>query len=144
LEAFGPQTVEELAERVGYSRVRDYRRKHLEPLIELGLVVEHEGRYGLATNHLERVEEVRNTRYSTERKRRVRRHDPTSGRIVCEVRENGTYLSELERAKEAKDKHADEREKYRYHLVLEENIDAEIEELLNDWNEEQGSYLVAA
>ena len=46
LEAFGTQSSEELAGRLGISRVRNLERRRLEPLERMGLVERHEGLWG--------------------------------------------------------------------------------------------------
>jgi hypothetical protein len=143
LEAFGWQTDAELADRVDYSRVRDYRRNHLHPLIELGLVVERGGLYGLAAEIRETTEEIRNTRYSTERKHLIHRHDPTSGRIVTEVREVGSYASEVERDEKAVQDHNAERERFLLNLKQREEDERHADELLCAWDEETGLANVA-
>jgi hypothetical protein len=139
LEAFGWQSDAELQERVGYSRLWDYRHNHLEPLMALGLVVERDGLYGLAADVRERTEEVRNTRYSISRKHRTRRLDATSGRIVTEVRDVGSHASEIERSERAVSAHRAEREGYRIHLVQQSQDERHADALLCAWDEERGA-----
>jgi hypothetical protein len=139
LKAFGWQSDVELQERVGYSRLWDFRHNHLEPLMALGLVVERDGLYGLATDVREKTEEVRSTRYSISRKHRTRRPDPTSGRIVTEVREVGSHASEVERSERAVSAHRAEREGYRLHLVQQSQDERHADALLCAWDEERGA-----
>jgi hypothetical protein len=107
--------------------------------MELGFVVERDGLYGLATDVREKTEEVRNTRYSISRKHRTRRPDPTSGRIVTEVREVGSHASEIERSERAVIAHRAEREGYRLHLVQQSQDERHVDALLCDWDEERGA-----
>jgi hypothetical protein len=61
LEVLGPLGLEELSDRLGFSRSRDLRRLYLDPLVELGLVVERGGVYALPAEqrYRERVDQVR-------------------------------------------------------------------------------------
>lgn len=47
VEIRGPQTADELAERVGWSRGRDLKARHLDRLIEDGVLAENGGVYSL-------------------------------------------------------------------------------------------------
>ena len=64
LEVTGPQGLDELAERLGFSRPRDLRRLYLEPLAEMGLVEDRGGVYRLPgqERYVERVEDIRAAR----------------------------------------------------------------------------------
>jgi DNA-binding MarR family transcriptional regulator len=65
LEAFGPQTASELAGRLGWSRARDFRLRHLDHLEELGLVVSDDaGVYRVAEDYGTAQDRVLRTPYS--------------------------------------------------------------------------------
>lgn len=64
LEVHGPQSAEELAERLGWSRVRDLRLRHLDVLVEAGLALKIDGAYSIATDYEAAQEIVRETPYS--------------------------------------------------------------------------------
>ncbi len=125
LEAYGPMTEEELAELLGISRVgnvrrylRGYhdkrRRKDVHGLLDLGLVEEQEGVFHLPADYEKRIEEVRNTRYVSERKRRS--PSPEEGRTVTNV-ETGVSLSEVEREADDLRRYRDQQEKFKRHLA---------------------------
>jgi putative DNA primase/helicase len=112
LEAFGPQTEDELAERVGISRPRDLVRRHLLPLSKLGLVEKRGGVWYLSENHRHRTGELRRAPYSTVRRVRRRRRTP-EGRILTEVAEVGVVASAEERDRADRARYAAETAAYR-------------------------------
>jgi hypothetical protein len=125
LEAYGPMTAEDIANHLGISRVGNVRRylrgyhdkrrgKDVHGLLDLGLVEEREGVYSVAADYENRVEEVRNTRYASERKRRT--PSPEEGRTVTDV-ETGVTLSEVEREADDLRRHREQREKFKSYLV---------------------------
>jgi hypothetical protein len=109
LEVFGPQSVDELAERIGWSRVRDLRARYLVPLVELGLIEDRGGVYALVGGYVERVEEIRGSRYGGG-ERKVTSKGP-DGRVVRRVI-HIPAKSEVER--EADDRRRFERQRNRY------------------------------
>jgi hypothetical protein len=122
LEVFGPQTYEELAERLGFSRPRDLRRKYLggkhrgkkDPpgLIDLGLVEDRRGVFALPgeERYVRRVEDIRAARYGGGL-RKVR-HKDQQGRMVSRVVEVPPK-SEVERKEGDRLKYEAQRNKYR-------------------------------
>jgi hypothetical protein len=111
LEVFGPQGLEELAKRLGFSRRRDLRRLYLEPLAELGLIEDRGGVYALpARGYAERVEDIRNARYGGG-PRKIRRKD-LEGRWVSRVVEVPP-MSELERREADREEYKKQSDKYR-------------------------------
>lgn len=133
LEAFGPQTPEEIAERVGISDVGYLVRSHLEPLAERGIVEERDGVWALRGDHRERGEESRREKYVTIYRHKVRTRT-NEGRTVVSVRETVVDLSGVERDEKTCERHCKEREAFR--LAGPEG-DAECVELLNAWDEER-------
>ena len=115
LEVFGEQTLEELAERLGFSRARDLRRLYLEPLIEMGLIEDRGGTYALPETeaYAERVEDIRTARYGGG-PRKERRKGP-EGRWVTRVVEVPPK-SEVERTEVERLKYEAERGRYRARL----------------------------
>jgi predicted ArsR family transcriptional regulator len=81
LEAFGFQSSEELAGRLGISRVRDLERRRLEPLERMGLIERHDGLWGRPKDFRKRDERAFAEPYSTVFRRRQRRRT-TEGRKV--------------------------------------------------------------
>ena len=159
LEAFGPQTDEELAERLGWSRARDLRTRYLEPLEERGLIERQGERWALVGDYREAQDRVRREPCNTVQLR-IRRYytyeQDGSRRRNSEVVESGSVASEEERERTERERHARKREVFRYYLEerrrakkrqAEENHEAEkrraeedweITELLNRWDEERG------
>jgi hypothetical protein len=115
LEVFGEQTLEELAERLGFSRARDLRRLYLEPLAEMGLIEARGDTYALPGTeaYAERVEDIRTARYGGG-PRKERRKGPEA-RWVTRVVEVPPK-SEVERAEEERVKYEAERGRYRTRL----------------------------
>jgi Bifunctional DNA primase/polymerase, N-terminal/Primase C terminal 1 (PriCT-1) len=125
LEAYGPMSDYELADRLGVSYVGNVRRYlkgyddkrrgvRVRGLLDLGLVQQTGDKYALFDNHAERVEEVRNTKYARERKRK--QYSPEENRTITVV-DPGVAASEVEReAKDIRD-HERDREKYWRYLV---------------------------
>ena len=129
LEAYGPMSDYELADRLGVSHVgnvrrylkgyKDKRRKvhgrpvHVPGLIDLGLVQRQGDKYALFDDHAERVEEIRRVPYARERRRKE--PSPEENRTIT-VADPGVAMSEVEReAKDVRD-HERDREKYRRYL----------------------------
>lgn len=136
LEAQGPQTAEELAARLGWSRARDLRARYLEPLVELGLVEDRGGLWALADAHEQRAAEARREPYSTVQLR-LRRSRSVEGRTVTEVATSGTVASEEERLRLDREQHQRQREAFRAQLALRgTDADEACRELLNRWDEE--------
>lgn len=106
LEAFGPQDEEELAVRLGWSRPRDLRLHHLEPLAALGLIEKRNGKWELLD-----ALRVLDSPYSTLQPR-VRRERSAEGRFVYVVKDSGMIASEAERARLDREKHEREREAF--------------------------------
>ncbi len=146
LEAFGPQTAEELAERLGWSRARDLKARYLEPLAKLGLVEDWDGIWALpgdCCEYQKLQEEVREIAYSTVQDR-AKRILSTEGLWVTIVEPSGSVASEEERGRKDRESHARQRAAYRYHLEerrkarerrSEEN--REITALQNRWDDER-------
>ena len=117
LEVFGEQSLEELAERLGFSRARDLRRLYLEPLAEMGLIEARGDTYALpgADAYEGRIEDIRTSRYGGG-PRKERKKDP-EGRLVAYVVEVPPK-SELERLEEERLKYEAERERFRRGLEM--------------------------
>lgn len=109
LEAFGGQTAEELADRLGWARARDLRARYLEPLRELGLVEEGGGVWSLADTGAD----ARDVPYSTVQHRVRRVWSPTEERRVYVVAESGTVASDAEREQRDRERHERERWAFR-------------------------------
>ncbi|MDP9475131.1 MAG: hypothetical protein M3R38_05470 [Actinomycetota bacterium] len=150
LEALGPQSAEELAERLGWSRPRDLRARYLDPLVNLGLVERRgDGLYALVGGYSESQDRVRRLPYSTVQLRLSRRYiiDETGKlRRVAEVVETGSIASQEERSIKDRERHAFERKVFRHYLEERRKAgerrpedDREIVELLNVWDEERGT-----
>jgi hypothetical protein len=118
LEAFGPMSEDRLAQVLGTARVRDLRRRYLDPLVEDGRIELRGGIYSLPGDHAERCEEARTRRYSTVRRRRVRSYSPEEGRHVTAVVEVGSERSEKERDEASRRSYADQRELFLRRLAL--------------------------
>jgi hypothetical protein len=117
MEVFGPQTDEEIAVRLGYSRVRDVRSKLLKPLILLGLVVVAQGgEYALHDAYDQRVDALLKAKYGGG-ERKVREPDPAgTGRVVTHV----VYTpasSEFQRAEAERRTFADQRRRHRERMA---------------------------
>jgi hypothetical protein len=117
LEVFGERSLEDLAERLGFSRARDLRRLYLGPLAEMGLIEDRGGTYALpgADAYEERIEDIRTSRYGGG-PRKERKRD-ANGRWVTQVVEVPPR-SELERLEEERLKYAAERERFRRGLEM--------------------------
>jgi predicted ArsR family transcriptional regulator len=140
LEAFGLQSSERLAGRLGVSRVRDLERRRLEPLERMGLIEGREGLWGRPEDFRERDERALAEPYTTVFRRRERRRT-SEGREVCQAIEIVRTESELERDAARRERHSDHRRKFeeRRQRALQESLDAERErrDLLNRWDEER-------
>ncbi len=117
MEVFGPQTDEEIAARIGYSRVRDVRSKLLKPLLMLGLVVlSQAGEYALHGAYDQRVDALLKAKYGGG-ERKVREPDPAgTGRVVTHV----VYTpasSEFQRAEAERRAFADQRRRHRERMA---------------------------
>lgn len=127
LEAYGPMDAECIAELHGTDRVRDVRRRYLDPLVEQGRLSESAGAYSLPGDHLGRCEEAKSTPYSNERRRRLRMTDDSSGRVVTVVRESGTVASEYDRAEKSHFDYEKQREAFRLALARKAAQEGEVE-----------------
>jgi hypothetical protein len=139
-ERWGPQTADELAERLGWSRKRDLKTRHLARLVELGLLEEDGGVYRIPGDYRQRVEEVRSMRYTTIRRRKRESHD--GPRKVVWVEEVVHVASEAER--EEKDRRRYEEQRRRFREALErkragQELPPEVVDLLHAMDEERGS-----
>lgn len=135
MERWGTQTADDLAERVGYSRGRDLRVRHLARLVEMGLLVEEDGLYALSGAYEEKVGEVRSTPYATSSRRRRKSRD--GDRMVSWMHEAVKVASEIERDRMNALRYEDERKAFRRRLRVEEHAEEEITELLNRWDDER-------
>jgi hypothetical protein len=138
-ERWGPQNADELAERLGWSRKRDLKTRHLDRLVKLRLLEEEGGIYHIPGDYRQRVEEVRSMRYTTVRRRKRESRD--GPRKVVWVEEVGREASEAER--EEKDRRRYEEQRKRFREALErkragEELPPEVVDLLNQWAEERG------
>jgi len=117
LEVLGEQSLDELAERLGFSRARDLRRLYLEPLIEMGLIESRGDTYALpgADAYEERIEGIRTSCYGGG-PRKERRKD-ANGRWVMRVVEVPPK-SELERMEVERLKYRAEREQFRREMEV--------------------------
>jgi hypothetical protein len=110
VEAHGPATAEELAGIMGSSRPRDFRRRHLDVLVERGdLIIRDDGRYAVPEDYAERMDDELNKGYVSWRRRRT---TVDRGRVVKWV-ESGESLSDVERLERKKERHRIQRENYR-------------------------------
>jgi Bifunctional DNA primase/polymerase, N-terminal/Primase C terminal 1 (PriCT-1) len=135
LEVFGPQSREELAEMLGFSRPRDLERKYLVPLVALGLVEDRGGIYALCGDYRERVEEVRSIPYGSG-ERKVRKKD-ASGRMVSYVREIPA-MSEKERDELDRRAYAEQSRRFAERVVRNSpEADAACIALLNELDRER-------
>jgi hypothetical protein len=112
-EVYGEETAEEMAERAGYSRVRDFRRMRLDPLVERGDLVERDGVYAISEDYERRMAEELNEPYSVTIRRRTS-VDP-SGMETHWV-EYGPEKSDVEREAEDLERYEDQRRKRREFL----------------------------
>ena len=112
LEVTGPQGLDEMAERLGFSRPRDLRRLYLDSLVEMGLVEHRGGVYRLPgqERYVERLDDVRAARCGGG-PRKVRSKDKR-GFLVTRVVEVPPK-SELEREEADLLKYEAERDRYR-------------------------------
>ena len=115
-EAFGPQTEEELAERRGWSRSRDLRKRHLEPLAELGLMENRGGVWVIPQDYAERQEEVKKMPYSTIQLR-AKRIRSVEGLMVTVVEESGCVASEEARKEADVESNKHQRKTFRWWLA---------------------------
>jgi len=122
LEAFGPQSPEELAERLGVSRARDLVRRHLEPMVALELVEDRGGTWALRGDHRERAEDLRREPFVTVSRRRRERRD--GDRMVRWVEETELDASEIERAEMTRERHRRERERFREKVAREAEVES--------------------
>jgi hypothetical protein len=140
LEAFGPQSSELLAGRLGTSRVRDLERRRLEPLERMGLVERRGGVWGRPEDFRERDDRILAEPYTTVFRRRQRRRT-AEGRKVCQVIEMVRMESELERDLARREQHAGHRREFeeRREKALREALEADrgYEDLLNRWDEDR-------
>jgi hypothetical protein len=110
VEVHGPKTAEELAGIIGSSRPRDFRRRHLDVLVERGdLIIRDDGRYAVPEDYAERMDDELNKGYVAWRRRRT---TVDRGRVVKWV-EEGEELSDVERLERKKERHRIQRENYR-------------------------------
>jgi hypothetical protein len=123
VEAHPGRTVEELADILGWSRTRDLKR-HLLPLVDLGLVEIRDGRLWTPEAYEERQDAVKRTAYSTLQLRGVRRFDHDAGRWVHFVAESGSIASQEKREEHDRERHRTEREFFRQR-VEEKRAEAE-------------------
>jgi len=138
-EAFGPQTADEVAERLGWSRKRDLKTRHLDRLVELRLLEEERGIYRIPGDYRQRVEEVRAMRYTTVRRKKRESHD--GPRKVVWVEEVGREASEAEREEKDRQRYEEQRKRFREALERKragQEMDPEVVDLLNQWAEERG------
>jgi hypothetical protein len=139
VEKWGPQATDKLAERLGWTRARDLKRRHLDKLVELGLLEEDGGVYRIPGDYRQRVEEVRAMRYTTiRRKKRASWDGP---RKVVWVEEVESTASEAEREEKDRQRYEEQRKRFREALErkrLGQDMDPEVVDLLNAWNEERG------
>jgi predicted ArsR family transcriptional regulator len=126
LEAFGFQSSEELAGRLGISRVRDLERRRLEPLERMGLIERHDGLRGRPKDFPDRDERTLVEPYSTVF-RRCQRRRMAEGRKVCEVIEIVRDGSELERDLARREQHAGHRREFeeRRQKALQESVESD-------------------
>lgn len=110
LEERGPMSEEELAECLGWARVRDVRKRRLEPLEELGLIRRSGDAWMLADGYAERVEDIRLVPYRS-RKRKVRQKT-SEGRVVTQVVELPAR-SEVKRERDDRRRYEDQRRRFR-------------------------------
>lgn len=112
LEILGPQSLEEIAGRLGWKSVRDLKCRYLKPLAELGLIEDRGGVYVLPgePRYQERIAEIRRARYGGGL-RKVRRRDQ-QGRWVSHVVEVSPK-SEDEREEADRLAYEGDRRKYR-------------------------------
>ena len=137
VEAYGPKTVEELARLLGWSRPRDLRHRHLDPLVELGLLEYRDGLYAVPGDYRARMVEVRREYYSTLQARVVRVRSQ-EGMWVHVVQESGMVASEEER--DRLDVIAADRKRRAFHEHLAKDTpeaDEQCRDLLNAWDEER-------
>jgi hypothetical protein len=112
VEAYGPQTREVLAEKLGWSCARDLERLHLRPLVERGLLELRGGLYAIPGDYRERSASVRREPYSTVQLRGVRVWLPDGGMVVV-VAETGSVASEEERKRADRKEYAAQSARFR-------------------------------
>jgi len=122
LEAFGPQTPAEVAERLGVSRARDLVRRHLEPMAARRLIEDRGGTWAVCGDHRERAEELRREPFLTVSRRRERHL--SQGRVLTEVVETATDASEVERAEMTRERHRRDRERFRERMEREAEVES--------------------
>jgi hypothetical protein len=112
LEVLGPQSLEEIAGRLGWQNVRDLKCRYLKPLAEMGLIEERGGFYALPDDvrYVKRVQEVRAAPHGGG-PRKVRRKDH-HGRWVSRVVEVPP-MSEDEREEADRLAYEDQRRNHR-------------------------------
>jgi predicted transcriptional regulator len=115
LEAWGPQSAEEIADRLGLSRPRDARRRLLKPLVELGLVEDRGGLYALPEDFRSRAEEVRRIPYAVVLERVGSHVEEDTGRTVHYVVADSPQ-SEVQRETRDRAMYAAERDAFRLRL----------------------------
>jgi hypothetical protein len=126
-----------LAQRLGWSRPRDVRRRYLEALAELGLVEARGHVWAISDGYLERQGEIRGDKYSTVQLR-ARRARSAEGLTVTFVAESGVVASEDERLRLDRKRHERERGAFRRLLALSgPEADEACRALLNVLDEER-------
>ncbi|MDP8952672.1 MAG: hypothetical protein M3N18_10635, partial [Actinomycetota bacterium] len=143
MEAFGPLTQEQLAERLGISRPRDARRRILEPMVALGAAVRDGEAWSVPEDHALVAESLWHEPYATVTRRRERTRT-AEGRVVTAVEEHVTVASDAERVDAMRERHRKDRELFARRLReaaerAEEELrqEDEIRELLNAWDDER-------
>jgi len=149
MEAFGPQTEEELAESLGISRPRDVRRRILEPMEELRAAVRDGETWSLPNDHERVTDSLWHEPYATVTRRRERTRT-AEGRVVTAVEEYVTVASDAERVEAIRERHRKDRELFAQHLReaaerAEEELrqEDEIRGFLNVWDDERQALAVA-
>lgn len=143
VEASGTLDFSAIADRLDISEAELRRRGYLDRLIDNELLEEvREGVYELPGAYAEKVEEVRRTPYSNVRKQKVWRKEQThpDRRVywVCEVREVGSYASEVDRDERQRWQNEIDREKWRRRAQEPPpESDPNVVALLNRWDEER-------
>lgn len=114
VEIWGPQTADELAGRVGWSRERDLKARHLDRLVEDGVLAENGGVYSLPDDYAAHVQSARRVPYGG-RERKVHRRT-SEGRTVCYTVESEPASEE---ARERRDAARHERQRRAFRTELE-------------------------
>jgi hypothetical protein len=141
-ERWGPQTADELADRLGWSRKRDLKTRHLDRLVELGLLFEEGGVYRIPGDYRDRVEDVRSMRYTTIRRRKRESHD--GPRKVVWVEEVESVASEAEREEKDRRRYEEQRKRFRERKRAGQELPPEVVELLQAWADERSSWWEAS